>query len=320
MNNDKLVIGVDVSKKYLDVAFGSQDKSPEHLEYTDKAVADLVERLQQLQPAMIVLESTGGFEKPLMVALFQAGLPVARIQPQRIRYFAKSLGLLAKTDQLDARVLAHYGEAVHPSATPLPTERQQWLAGLVARRTQLIEMRVSEQNRLSTTPKSARSSIQEHLAYLQAEIARIEAEIDDFIDQTPQMQEKRDIITSVPGVSNVTAAVLLARMPELGHLNRKQIAALAGLAPYNKDSGGRKGRRAIYGGRADVRKVLYMAALSAARFNPVIRAFYQRLVKAGKQPKVALVAVMRKLLTILNAMVRDRQPWTPPAHHTSPSA
>ncbi len=318
MNSDNLVIGIDVSKKYLDIAFGPQDKTPEHLEYTEQGVADLVTRLRQTQPAMIVLESTGGLEKPLMIALLQAGLPVARIQPQRIRYFAKSLGLLAKTDQLDARVLAHYGEAAHPKPTPLPTERQQWFAGLVARRTQLIEMRVSEQNRLPTTPKPLQSSIQEHLDYLQAEIARIEKEIDDFIDQTPEMQEKRDIIKSVPGVGNVTASVLLARLPELGHLNRKQIAALVGLAPFNKDSGGRKGKRAIYGGRADVRSVLYMAALSATRFNPVIKSFYQRLVEAGKHHKVALVAAMRKLLTILNAMLRNKQPWTPPAHHTSP--
>lgn len=318
MSTHNLVIGVDVSKKYLDVAFGSQDKKPAHLKYTDAAVASLVERLQEARPRLVVLESTGGLEKRLMVALSQANLPVARIQPGRVRHFAKSLGILAKTDRLDARVLARYGETVHPRPTPLPTEQEQLLAGLIARRTQLIDMRVAEQNRLSTAPEAVRSSIQEHLEYLEAEIARIEAEIEGLIERTPEMEEKETLLESVPGVGPVTTSILLARLPELGHLNRKQIAALVGLAPFNRDSGGRKGKRSIHGGRKDVRSVLYMATLSALRWNPVIKAFYQRLVDAGKPRKVALTAAMRKLLTILNAMARDKQPWKPPAHHTSP--
>jgi transposase len=320
MNSKAIVVGVDISKKHLDVAFGSSDEAGLRLEYTTQGVSVLVERLQEVQPEIIVLESTGGLEKPLMVALSQAGLPVARIQPQRIRYFAKSLGVLAKTDRLDARVLAHYGEAVHPSASSLPTEEQQLLAGLVARRTQLIEMRVAERNRLPTMPEALQSSIQEHITWLGEEIARLEGKIDDLIAASPEMQAKSEIMESAGGIGRIAAATFLARVPELGQVTRKQIAALVGLAPFNKDSGRHRGKRAIYGGRADVRKVLYMATLSAIRCNPVIREFYQRLVKAGKPRKVAIVAAMRKLLTILNAMVRSMQPWQPqhPAPHTSP--
>lgn len=318
MKPDDLVIGIDVSKQYLDVAFGSQDKATVRLEYTEQKVRELVQHCQQQSPSLIVLESTGGLERPLMTAMLQAGLPVARIQPQRIRYFAKSLGILAKTDRLDAQVLVRYGETARPQPTALPTEQQQQLAGLVARRQQLIEMRVSEENRLSTMPKDVQTNIQEHLDYLHTAIEQIETEIDELIADAPDMREKRDLMVAVPGVGPVTTSVLLARLPELGQLNRKQIVALVGLAPFNKDSGGKSGKRTIYGGRKDVRQALYMATLSATRFNPVIKAFYRRLIDAGKPFKVALVAAMRKLLTILNAILRSRQPWKQPAHQTSP--
>ncbi|NOZ70558.1 MAG: transposase [Chloroflexi bacterium] len=314
MSQKELVIGIDISKSHLDIAFGSQDKKGLRLKYDEDGVAELVRRCKTLRPKLIVLESTGGLEKVLMIALLDAELPVARIQPQRIRYFAKSLGILAKTDALDASVLAKFGEAVQPEPTPLPTTEQQRLASLLARRAQLLEMRTAEQNRLSTMPAVVRTHIQEHIDYLQAEIARIEAEIDDLINNTPDMKSKQAILKSTPGVGQVTASLLIARLPELGRLNRKQIAALVGVAPFNQDSGRKNGKRVVYGGRKDVRNMLYMATLSAIRFNPVIQQFYQRLVDIGKPRKVALVAAMRKLLVILNAMVAANKPWRQAVH------
>lgn len=314
MTQKELVIGIDISKSHLDIAFGGQDKKGLRLKYDEDGVAELVRRCKALGPKLIVLESTGGLEKDVMVALLDAALPVARIQPQRIRYFAKSLGILAKTDALDASVLAKFGEAIQPEPTPLPTKEQQRLTSLLARRAQLVEMRTAEQNRLSTMPVEMRTYIQKHLDFLQVEIARIETEIDDLINNTPDMKSKQAILKSAPGVGPITASLLIARLPELGRLNRKQIAALVGVAPFNQDSGRKKGKRAVYGGRKDVRTMLYMATLSAIRFNPVIHQFYQRLVDAGKPRKVALVAAMRKLLVILNAMVAANEPWRQAIH------
>lgn len=304
-----LVVGIDVSKRALDIAFGSQDSAPITMDYSDTQIARLVDRLRRVAPSLIVLESTGGLELPVMNALLAAQLPVARVQPGRVRSFAKSIGLLAKTDRLDARLLAHYGEATRPRPVKPPDEHRQTLSALLSRRNQLMEMRVAEQNRLETASGAIRPSIEAHLTWLEEEIDHIEAEIARLTEQTSTLNVTYKILVSVPGVGPITACSLMARLPELGQLNRKQIAALVGLAPYNRESGSKKGKRAIYGGRAEVRHVLYMATLAAIRCNPVIREFYQRLIRAGKPAKVAIVACMRKLLTILNAMVASGQPW-----------
>jgi len=318
MEEKKVVVGVDVSKKYLDIAIGSKDPEPAHVEYTEEQVAKIVAELQEKQPELVVLEPTGGLEKRLMTALVEAGLPVARVQPKRIRYFAKSIGLLAKSDRLDARLLARFGESTHPEPTTLPTEEQQELATLLTRRSQLVDMRTAERNHLASASELVKESVQEHLKYLNTQIEQVEQEIDNLLDKTTQMKEQREVLESAPGVGKITAFTLLGYLPELGQLNRKQIAALVGVAPFNKDSGSRRGKRVIYGGRARVRTVLYMATLSAIRFNPTIKRFYQRLIDAGKPRKLAIVAAMRKLLTILNAMLRSMQPWMQPAVHTSP--
>lgn len=303
------VVGIDVSKRTLDVAFGAEDPAPITLNYSNSQIEWLVGRLCQVAPRLIVLESTGGLELPLMNALLAAQLPVARVQPGRVRFFARSIGRLAKTDGLDARLLAQYGEAAQPRPLSPPDPQRQTLAALLSRRNQLMEMRVAEQNRLETAPPAIRASIEAHLTWLEAQMDQVEAEIAHWIKHTPTLQADYALIASVPGVGWITACFLIARLPELGKLNRKQIAALVGLAPYNRESGGKKGKRVIYGGRAEVRNVLYMATLSAIRHNPILRAFYQRLRQAGKPPKVAIVACMRKLLTILNAMVASGQPW-----------
>lgn len=315
--NSKIVVGIDVSKKYLDIAKGSRDPSPAHVEYNDEQARKIVDQMQEWEPKLIVLEPTGGLERPLMAALLEAGQSVACVQPRRVRYFAKSIGVLAKTDKLDARLLAHFGESTNPSPTKLPTAQQQRLAALLTRRSQLVAMRTSERNHLATGSGEVQASIQEHLTYLNAQIKQGEEEIGDLLEDAPEMRKQREILESVPGVGQITAFTLLGYLPELGQINRKQIAALVGVAPFNKDSGTRRGKRTIYGGRARVRTVLYMATLSATRFNPTIKRFYQRLVDAGKPRKLALVAAMRKLLTILNAMMRTMQPWQFSVH-TSP--
>jgi transposase len=317
MKTENLVVGIDVSKKYLDIALGSKDPEPAHVKYNEEQVDVLVKQMLEVQPELIVLEPTGGLERPLLTALLGAGLPVACVQPKRIRYFAKSIGVLAKSDRLDARVLARFGESVQPAPTQLPTEQEQRLAALLTRRSQLIKMRTAERSHLATAVEEIQPMIETSLAWLEDQIEQIEQQIDDLLDSSTRMKQQRDILESVPGVGKITVATLLGSLPELGRLNRKQIAALVGVAPFNEDSGSRKGRRKIYGGRAKVRQVLYMATLAAIRSNPVLKRFYQRLIEAGKLRKVAVVAAMRKLLTILNAMVRSMQPWQPAAH-TSP--
>jgi transposase len=301
-------VGIDVSKEWLDVAVGSQEQ-PWRVSNSAEGIADLVARLQPLQVELIVLEATGGLEGMVLAELHAAGLPVARVNPGRVREFAKATGRFAKTDRLDARTLAQYAHAIHPDPVHLPNADEQYLAALVSRRRQLLDMLVAEKNRLPTTPKPVQGRVRKHLDWLKAEIQALEQEIDEFIRRTPLWREKDELLKSVPGIGDVTACTLLAELPELGQLNRKQIAALVGVAPFNRDSGRFQGKRHIRGGRSSVRTPLYMATLAATRFNPVIRTFYHHLLAQGKEKKVALVACMRKLLTILNAILRHRQPW-----------
>ena len=303
-----IYIGIDVSKSTLDVAVG------EHGAFwsvnNDPAgIATLLERVRPLTLARVIVEATGGLELPVVAELYAAKLPVALTNPARVREFAKSVGQLAKTDKLDARLLARFGEAIKPALYQLPAPDEQHLSDLLLRRHQLIEMRTAEHNRLGTARATLRPYVEKHLAWLAQAIADLDAEISEFMRQTPLWQRKDEMLQSVPGVGRITAYTLVADLPELGTLNRKQIAALVGVAPMNHDSGRRRGKRRTKGGRTTVRNVLYMATLTATRVNPQIKTFYERLVKAGKEKKVALTACMRKLLTILNAMLKHSKPW-----------
>jgi transposase len=306
-----LFVGIDVAKAQLDIAVrptGERWAVPQ----TEAGAAELVTQLQALIPAptLIVLEATGGLERLASAALAAAGLPVAVVNPRQVRDFAKATGRLAKTDRLDAQVLAHFAEAVRPEPRPVPAEQAQLLSAQLARRRQLVEMLTAERNRLGTAPRPVRQRIQTHIAWLEQELRDIEDDLGTTLRASPIWREKEDLLRSVPGVGPVLSTTLLAELPELGTLNRKQIAALVGVAPLNRDSGTLRGRRTVWGGRARVRAALYMAALVATRHNPVLRAFYDRLCAAGKPPKVALTACMHKLLTILNALLKHRTPWS----------
>jgi transposase len=304
-------VGVDVSKARLDVhvlpagtAFAVAN-DPDGL-------AELVARLAALAPAAVVLEATGGLEAPAVAALAGAGLPVSAVNPRQARDFAKGVGLWAKADAVDAAALALFADKVRPQPRPVPDDQAQAFTALLVRRRQLLEMRVAEQNRLGTARTPAvRRDIQRHLDWLSRQGDRLEAELAAAVQASPVWRAKEDLLRGVPGVGPTVARTLLAELPELGTLRGKQMAALAGLAPFARDSGTRRGKRSVGGGRAGVRGALYMASLSAARYNPPLRAFYQRLRAAGKLAKVALVAVARKLLVILNAMLRDHRPWSP---------
>src|SRR5512135_1497607 len=304
-----MFIGIDVSKGRLDVAVcpsGERDSV-----FNDEGgIQALIKRLGEIQPTLIVMEATGGFEHPAMRALASAELPVVVVNPRQVRDFAKATGQLAKTDRIDAWVLARFAEAVRPAVRPLPDEVTLELRALIARRRQLTEMIVAETNRLSSASKAVRKSIKAHVRWLEAELKRADKDLDQAIRQSPIWQENQDLLRSVPSIGPVVSRTLIAELPELGQLNRKQIAALVGIAPLNRDSGTFRGRRSIWGGRATVRATLYMAALVASRRNAVISAFYKRLRDAGKAPKVALVACMRKLLTILNAMIKHKTRWS----------
>jgi transposase len=306
---EQVYVGIDVAKDRLDVHVRSSGEAFA-VARDGEGVASLVERLQGLAPALVVLEATGGFEVTVAAAVGSAGLPLAVVNPRQVRDFARATGRLAKTDALDAAAIAHFAEAVHPEPRPLPDDQARELGELVARRRQVIEMMVAERNRgRQLQSPRLRKRVERHLAALQKELSEIESDLDDSIRGTPIWREKEDLLTSVPGVGDATARTLLADLPELGTLTRKQIAALVGVAPFNRDSGTLRGRRTVWGGRAGVRATLYMAALVASRWNPVIAAFYRHLRDLGKPPKVALTACMRKLLVILNAMLRDRRPW-----------
>lgn len=306
----QVFVGIDVSKHRLDVAV--RPTNERYSVTNDKeGITELVEKLAKLKPTLIVLEATGGLETAVTAALAARGLAVAVVNPRQARDFAKSLGKLAKTDKIDAMVLARFAEAIRPEPRQLPDAQAQLLQATLVRRRQLIEMLVAEKNRLPLTHLSVQGRVKEHITWLETELETIDQDLNGQLRASPAWCEKEDLLRGVKGVGEVTATTLLAELPELGVLNRKQIAALVGVAPFNRDSGKMKGKRAIWGGRATVRNVLYMAALSAARFNPVIRDFYQHLLEQGKLKKVALIACARKLLTILNAMIHSMKPWDP---------
>jgi transposase len=302
-------VGIDVSKAQLDVVMRPSGES-DSVSNDETGIKALVKRLGEMQPALIVLEATGGFERQLMRALASAELPVVVVNPRQVRDFAKATGQLAKTDAIDAGVLARFAEAVRPAVRPLPDEVSLELRALIGRRRQIIEMMVAERNRLSGASKRIKKRIDAHICWLESELERVDQDLDQRIRQSPIWQEKEDLLKSAPGIGPATSRSLIADLPELGQLNRKQIAALVGIAPLNRDSGTVRGRRSIWGGRAGVRAALYMATLVASRRNAVIKAFYTRLRKVGKQPKVALVACMRKLLTILNSMIKHKTYWS----------
>ena len=275
----------------------------------EPGIRELVSQLKALDPVMVVLESTGGLELPSVAALAAAALPVSIVNPRQVRDFARATGTLAKTDALDAAALAHIGEAVRPSVRPLRDAETQVLSSLVARRHQVVAILVAEKNRLGSAIAAVRPRIEAHIDWLEQELSDIDEGLRQALRSSPVWREKDDILRSVPGVGEQLSLALLSQLPELGTLNRRQVAALVGVAPFNRDSGTLRGRRQIWGGRARLRTVLYMAAMVASRFNPVIRDFYQRLLAAGKPKKVALTACMRKLLVILNAMLKSRSHW-----------
>ena len=309
MEVSSIFVGIDVSKAQLDVAIRPSGES-ESVSNDKTGIEGLIKRLREIQPALIVLEATGGVERSVTRALTSAELPVVVVNPRQVRDFAKATGHLAKTDRIDALVLARFAEAVRPALRPLPNQITLELRALIARRRQITEMIVAERNRLSGASKSVRKRIDAHIRWLEAELDRADKDLDQSIRQSPICQENEDLLRSVPSIGPVTSRTLLAELPELGELNRKQIAALVGIAPLNRDSGTLRGRRSIWGGRATVRAALYMAALVASRRNPVIKVFYTRLKKTGKASKVALVACMRKLLTILNSMIKHKTRWS----------
>jgi transposase len=310
MQTPSVVVGIDVSKVRLDVAVRPSGEL-HSVTYDADGITTMVTQLSQVQPTRIVVEATGGLERPLVRALVDAALPVIVVNPRQVRDFAKATGQLAKTDALEAQVLARFAEVIRPPLRVIPDAQTQELAALLARRRQVLTMQLAEQHRLDHAPARVRKRIEVHLRWLRAELARLDADLDDLIQQSPVWREREDLLQSVPGIGPVMSRTVLAELPELGLLNRKQIAALVGVAPFNRDSGRLRGHRTIWGGRAPVRTALYMATLVATRWNPVIRPFSQRLRAAGKAPKVALVAAMRKLLTILNAMVHAGTPWRP---------
>lgn len=302
-------VGIDVSKTALDVAQWEQEVVERHVNDAD-GIAVIVKALAA-QPSitLIVVEASGGFEQALVSELAAAGLPIVVVNPTRVRNFARALGQLAKTDKIDAQVIAHFAQSIRPEVRPLADSDQQHIKALVTRRRQLIDMQTAEKNRRSSINPSLLPRLEKHIAWIAAELAEIEAELEDWIDKNTHWRETRDSLESVPGVGKVTSFTLLAELPELGTLSRQKIAALVGLAPFNRDSGRFRGRRHIFGGRSDVRSVLYMAALSGIRYNPILKTFYDRLIANGKLFKVAITACMRKLLTILNAIVRDGSSW-----------
>lgn len=300
-------VGVDVSQEYLDVAL-SGTQSVQRLRNDEASLEAFAGKLRELRPELVVLEASGGFERLTVRTLVDAGVSVAVVNPRQVREFARSQGRLAKTDAIDARMLARFAEVSRPVPAKLSSEAEEQLRALEVRRRQLVGMIVAERNRLGSAPRTA-GRIEEHLRWLEEEVKEIEKEMQDLLDSDPGLQAKAAILTSVPGVGPVVAVTLLSGLPELGLLNRKEIAALVGVAPLNWDSGKLRGKRAVWGGRAHIRSVLYMAALVASRCNPVIRALYQRLCAAGKPKKVALVAAMRKLLITLNTMMRTQSKW-----------
>jgi len=305
----QLTAGIDVAKQHLDLAI---HPSQEHQRFTNDAegCAALLQSLNNTSVTRIIIEATGGYERLIVTELLAAGLPVFVVNPRQVRDFAKAMGQLAKTDRIDAQVLARFGQVATLQPRQMPDENAAALQELLARRRQLVGMRTAESNRLAmAASKRVRRSIEQIVKSLDRQLQQIDRDMDKLIKDSPAWREREDLLRSVPGVGKTTARTLVAELPELGKCSRQQIAALVGVAPINRDSGQYRGRRMVWGGRAAVRAVLYMATLTAARCNPVLKAHYQSLLAAGKRKKVALVACMRKLLTMLNAMVRENQHW-----------
>lgn len=310
MTQQERFVGIDVSKASLDIAVLPEERVW-RVEREETSMAGLVKELRTLAPCLIVLEATGGLEAPVTAALATAGLAVVVVNPRQARDFAKATGRLSKTDALDAQVLARLGQTLRPKVTALKNEETQELEALLTRRRQIVEMLTMEKNRLPQARQRVRKDITAHIAWLTKRLKDVDGDLQSAIAASDFWRLKDDIIRSLPGAGKVLSTTLLAGLPELGALNRRQIAALVGVAPFNCDSGTMRGSRHIWGGRATVRSVLYMATITAIRCNPVIRDFHGRLRATGKKPKVAITACMRKLLTILNSMVRSNTPWQP---------
>ena len=310
MEDSQVFVGIDVSKSCLDVA---ARPTGEVWQVTNDAdgISDLAQQLSGMSLSLVVLEATGGLERALTAELAAAGLPVAVVNPRHVRDFARAAGTLAKTDALDAQVLAHFGQAIEPEPRPLADADAQDLRAMVGRRRQLVEMITAEKNRRRTVIARIRPQVEEHIRWLEKSLKDLDQDLDSFIRSGPMWRTKEKIMRSAKGVGPVFTATVLANLPELGTVSGGQIAALVGVAPFNRDSGTLRGKRTVWGGRRQVRAALYMAALVASRYNPVIRDFYQRLCSMGKPKKVALTACMRKLLIILNSMVKHGREWQP---------
>ena len=307
----EVFVGIDVSKARLEVALGAAGELLS-VEHEPRAIAALVKRLLQVRPARVVLEATGGLETTAVAELGAAGLPVVVVNPRQVRDFARATGQLAKTDALDARMLALFAERIRPEPRPLPSEQERELKALLARRRDLVEMLTAERNRFANAPKLLRKELAAHIRWLEARLTERDRDLDRMLRNSPLWREREDLLRGVPGIGPVLCATLLAELPELGRLSRREIAKLVGVAPLNRDSGAMRGKRTVWGGRASVRAALYMATLSATRCNPPLAAFYRRLRQRGKPAKVALTAAMRKLLITLNAMLKHRSTWRPP--------
>ena len=305
MNTGDRYVGIDVAQAHLDIGVRPSGEVWQ-VSYDTPGVANLLVQLAELAPTLVVLEATGGLETFLVGELAGAQLPVVVVNPRQVRDFAKAVGKLAKTDALDAQVLAHFGEATKPDLRPLPDDSTRELQALLARRSQVVEMVTAEKNRCRTATQRLQPQIQEHIRYMEKEL---EQGLSELLSSSPVWRTKEKLLGSVPGVGPVLTVTLLAGLPELGRLDRREIASLVGVAPFNRDSGTLRGKRTVWGGRSSVRATLYMATLAATRYNSVMRAFYQRLLEAGKPKKVALTACMRKLLTILNAMLKHNRSW-----------
>ena len=307
----EIFVGIDVAKAQLDIAVCGAEEAAWNVLHTPAGLQKLGKRLQALAPTRVVLEATGGLEREICNVLSEYALPVVLLNPQRVREFARATGQLAKTDEIDARVLADFAQKLRPEVRALPSQEQQKLDALLVRRRQVVDMITAEKNRRQQAPALIAQEIDEHIAFLDRRLAVLNDDLHAQIQKNTQWQMRAALLQSVPGVGPVLSLTLQAALPELGTLDRGKIAVLVGVAPLNRDSGASRGRRTTWGGRGDVRSVLYMATLTAVRFNPVLRAFYEQLVARGKLKKVAIVACMRKLLTILNSILRHDTTWSP---------
>jgi transposase len=308
---DEIYVGIDVGKTWLDVAVWGNEET-RRVRNDEAGVAEIIQHIAEGAPRLIAVEATGGYEQLVVQAMLRKGLPVAVVNPTRVRALAKAAGKLAKTDVIDAHLIAEYAIKIQPPAQAPKEENEVRLRALVTRREQLVEMRTAEQNRMGTTHDALKADLRAHIDWLSRQICELEIQIQELIDLLPDWKAQVELLDTIPGVGLIVAVSVVADMPELGQLDRQKVAALAGLAPFNRDSGKKRGKRRIFGGRKGVRRVLYMACLSAIKCNPVIRALYLRLIHKGKIFKVAITACMRKMLTIMNAMVRHKASWAAP--------